>query len=129
MISLKRFTSLGIFGGFAISMGFLVTVSDVDTCTIARKLVYVSIYIGFFAYDIYQYLRIKALTLPGPCMLWSLRGMLVVRFASYGYNIWAVAGVVATKGLILRDRTKGPCTTGYAFNIYLRHRFVRICQY
>lgn len=106
--------------GFVICISFLVTLNTQSECTIGRKVAYSFFYLGFFIYDIYQLQKILAITSAGKTSTVILHFLVVVRFASYIYNIYSVLGVLTYSHLYLDGRAG--CTSSFLpVSIYQEH--------
>ena len=110
------------FMAFAASVFFIVTLNYEDVCIYVRKCIYTLVYAAFFVYDVYQFMKIKAITLPGKWANVTLFAFLGLRFSSYVVNLVMVGSKVTGTELDPEGFGRGSCTTSFPiWTIYQEH--------
>jgi hypothetical protein len=119
-----RFRPISFSSTFLILIGFmlcfysLLTNNNLAFCDIFNKLSYSFFYSGFAIFDIYQLIKINAITKPGVYMRSLIYVLLMLRFLSYIHNIFSVKGAFVDNEQTGSHSCKANMT---AFSVYQEH--------
>jgi hypothetical protein len=109
-----------ILAGFSVCVYYLATLNTIQQCIFGRKLAYALFYLGFFVFDLYQLIKIVALTNASRTATVVLSIALCGRLASYIVN--AIFMQAKLTGYIDTENELGSCTSSFTdMFVYQEH--------